>query len=206
MQRRNFLHNAGFVLPLGLFNMAQTAANNPQKIADWQNPLQPFYLPPTTPLEHKNNMDIRVLVRSEQTGGVYSCVECAVAPKIMGPPPHYHKALDEMMFVLEGTASVVVEGKEVQVEAGGWHFRPRGLEHTFWNASEKPLRFIDMYFNQDFELFLEQVFHVYTPEKYPFGSPERDKVMNVLNEKYGLVYPKNAGEQRTAIAQKYGLK
>jgi mannose-6-phosphate isomerase-like protein (cupin superfamily) len=206
MQRRNFLQNASLMLPLGLMNMAQAAANNPKEIMGWQDPLKPFYLASTMPLDHKGNMDIRVLVRSQQTGGVYSCVECAVAPKVMGPPPHHHKALDELMYVLDGTASVLVDGQEVQVEAGGWHFRPRGLEHTFWNASEKPLRFIDMYFNQDFELFLEQIFHVYTPDKYPYGSPERDKIMNALDEKYGLVYPKNAGEQRSAIAKKYGLK
>jgi mannose-6-phosphate isomerase-like protein (cupin superfamily) len=206
MQRRDFLQNTSLFLPFGLLNMAESAANNPQKIDNWQDPLKPFYLPPTEPLDHKGNMDIRVLVRSKMTGGVYSCVECAVAPKVMGPPPHYHVALDELMYVVEGTASVIVEGEEVHIDAGGWHFRPRGLKHTFWNASEKPLRFIDMYFNQNFEDFLEQIFHVYTPEKYPYGSPERDKISTILNEKFGLVYEANANEQRNAISQKYGLK
>jgi mannose-6-phosphate isomerase-like protein (cupin superfamily) len=152
-------------------------------------------------------MDIRVWLRSAMTGGVYSCVECAVAPKTMGPAPHYHKALDELMFVLEGTAGVMVEGEHVEVPAGAWHLRPRKLTHTFWNASDKPLRFIDMYFNQPFEEFLEQVFFEYTPEKgYPFGSKERDAVMSKLNKKFGLVSAPDAGKQRQAIAEKYGLK
>jgi mannose-6-phosphate isomerase-like protein (cupin superfamily) len=152
-------------------------------------------------------MDIRVWVRSAMTGGVYSSVECAVAPKVMGPPPHYHKELDELMLVLEGTASVLIDGEVVEIAAGGWHLRPRNLVHTFFNASDKPLRFIDMYFNQPFEEFLEKIFFEYTPEKgYPFGSKERDLVMDRLSEQYGLVYAPTAQEERNALIQKYGLK
>lgn len=204
MERRDFLQNAGLFSALGFlpaipntFQAAISGASDPK----------PFFLAPQAPLEHKDRMDIRVLVRSEMTGGVYSCVECAVAPKVMGPPPHLHKALDELMFVLEGTASVMVEGEELEIPAGGWHFRPRNLRHTFWNASDQPLRFIDMYFNQDFEVFLERLFHELTPENgYPANSPQLQRERDLLNEKYGLVYRADAGELRQAIAAKHGLK
>jgi len=64
-----------------------------------------------------------------------------------------------------------------------------------------------MYFNQPFEEFLEQVFFEYTPEKgYPFGSKERDVVMNKLNKKFGIVSAPDAGKQRQAIAERYGMK
>lgn len=170
-------------------------------------PLQPFLLLPEAPLQHNNGMAIRTRVRSGTTGGVYSCVECAVAPKVMGPPPHYHKALDELMFVLEGTASVQVGREVVQIPAGGWHFRPRMLPHTFWNASDQPLRFVDMYFNQPFEEFLERIFYELTPEKgYPSGSPELERERALLNEKFGLVYAPTAGAERQAIVEKYGLR
>lgn len=169
--------------------------------------IEPVLLPSMPPLDHKGSMDIRVWVRSGMTQGLYSSVECAVAPKTMGPPPHYHKELDELMFVLEGTASVMVEGEVVEISAGGWHLRPRKLTHTFWNATDKPLRFVDMYFNQPFEEFLEKVFFEYTPEKgYPFGSKERDLVMDQLTEQFGLVYAPTAHDERKAIIEKYGLK
>ena len=125
----------------------------------------------------------------------------------MGPPPHLHKALDELMYVLEGTASVMVENDVIEIPAGGWHFRPRNLRHTFWNASDKPLRFIDMYFNQAFETFLERIFHELTPEKgYPQGSEQLRKEHDILNEQFGLVYAPTAFDERQAIAAKYGLK
>jgi len=159
------------------------------------------------PLEHKGGMDIRVWVRSTMTNGLYSNVECAVAPKLMGPPPHYHKELDELMYVVDGTASILIGEEVVEVQAGGWHLRPRMLKHTFWNASDQPLRFFDMYFNQPFEEYLEQIFHELTPEKgYPEGSEVKNKEMKILNEKYGLIFPSNAFAERQDIVNKYDLK
>jgi mannose-6-phosphate isomerase-like protein (cupin superfamily) len=202
MERRDFLSATGLLAGFSMLPNLSIAQG--ELLSD---PLKPVLLPAQAPLDHKGNMDIRVWVRSSMTGGLYSSVECAVAPKVMGPPPHLHKALDELMFVLEGTASVMVEDEVVEINAGGWHLRPRNLRHTFWNASEKPLRFVDMYFNQPFEEFLEKVFFEYTPEKgYPFGSKERDAVMHGLNEQFGLVYAPTAGQEREAIQKKYGLK
>ncbi|CAM4275398.1 cupin domain-containing protein [Aquirufa beregesia] len=83
------------------------------------DPIKSFLLPPLPPLDHKGSMDIRVRVKSSMTQGLYSNVECAVAPKTMGPAPHFHKELDELMFVLEGTASVIVGDDVVQIQAGG---------------------------------------------------------------------------------------
>ncbi len=204
MQRRDFLNTAAIFASLaGLSNLPNLTAGNPMV----SNRIEPFLLPPLPPLDHKGVMDIRVWVRNNMTNGVFSCVECAVAPKVMGPPPHFHLELDELMYVLDGTANIYLDGQYLEVPTGAWHFRPRGLTHTFFNASDKPLRFIDMYFNQPFEDFLEKVFFQYTPEKgYPFGSKERDAVMGQLNEQFGLVYAPNSGAERQIIADKFGLK
>ena len=208
MERRNFLQTAGLFAAFGmlpktaLFSKPNTSAAN-----ILTDPLEPFYLPPATPLLHNDGMDIRVWVRSKMTGGVYSCVECAVAPKVMGPPPHFHKELDELMYVFEGTASVMVEDEIFEIAAGGWHFRPRNRKHTFWNGSKKPLRFVDMYFNQPFEEFLERIFHELTPENgFPQGSEQLKQEHERLSEQYGLVYGPTAFEERQAIVAKYGLK
>jgi hypothetical protein len=62
------------------------------------------------------------------------------------------------MYVLEGTISLLEGDKVVTVAAGGWHFRPRGTLHTFWNAHDTPAKFIDMYpSTQDFAHFLEEL-------------------------------------------------
>lgn len=68
---------------------------------------------------------IKPLVRSAQTNVQISSIEFAVAPKQMGPAPHLHEALDELMLVLEGTATVLVGDKVQEIPAGGWHFSDR---------------------------------------------------------------------------------
>lgn len=152
-------------------------------------------------------MAIRTLIRSEMTGGVYSNVETAVAPKIMGPPPHSHKELDELMYVIEGTASVLVGDDIVHVHAGGWHLRPRNITHTFWNAGDTTLRFIDMYFNQTFERYLERIFFELTEENgFAEGSEAKRLEMARLNEAYGLVFPENAFRMYDEIKLRYGLR
>lgn len=204
MERRDFLLSAGMATAnLTLFpsvsgELHPGAANVP---------IGGFLVPSLPPLDHKGSMDIRVCVRSSMTNGLYSSVECAVAPKTMGPSPHHHKDLDELMYVLDGTASVMVGTDVVQIAAGGWHLRPRGITHTFWNASETPLRFIDMYFHQAFEEYLEAIFHTLTPENGYLDNSEKKKIeRDRLAEKFGLVHSATSRDERKAIALKYGLK
>ncbi|MBC7891368.1 MAG: cupin domain-containing protein [Sphingobacteriaceae bacterium] len=93
-----------------------------------------------------------------QSYGQFSCIEVALEPRQFGPPPHVHYQLDEIMRVLEGTVTVL-EGDQIrEIPAGGWHFRPRGVVHTFWNGHDQPARFIDMYpSSQDFAHYLEEL-------------------------------------------------
>lgn len=201
MERRNFLFTSGIASALG-FTLPFMPLVNAAK-----NSLQPVLLPALPPLEHNNGMQIRTWVRSTMTNGLFSNVECAVAPKTMGPPPHYHKELDELMYVAEGTASILIGKEIVDVQAGGWHLRPRMIKHTFWNASDEPLRFYDMYFNQPFEDYLEKIFFSLTPENgYPEGSEKKNNAMMELNQQFGLVFEKDAFTEMQDIMGKYGLK
>lgn len=169
--------------------------------------LDPFYIAPSAALQPgKGGMDIRTLIHSAQTGKQFSCVEFAVAGKKMGPAPHYHKELDELMYVLEGTATVMVEDSIYEIPAGGWHFRPNNQVHTFFNNTDKPFRAIDMYFNQNFEDYLEELFHQILVDMRRQGLTSEDpgiaKRMHNLHERFGIVgYP----EKRKAIMDKYGL-
>lgn len=169
--------------------------------------LQPFYIAPAEPLQPgPGGLDIRTLIHSTQTNKQFSCVEFAVAAKKMGPAPHYHKELDELMYVLEGAATVIVEDVVYEIPAGGWHFRPRNMVHTFFNNTDKTFRGIDMYFNQNFEDYLEEMFHQIVPDMQKKHltpkNPAIAKRMHDLHEKFGLVgFP----EKRQAIIDKYKL-
>ena len=201
MKRRNFISTTalGFsVLNASTFASAQ---NNTAMS------LQPFYIPPQEPLTPgAGNADIRTIIHADQTNKQFSNIEGALAPKQMGPAPHMHESLDELMYVLEGKATVMIGEKIYEVEAGGWNFRPRQIVHSFWNASDKPLRFIDCFFNQNFEDYLEELFHQIIPEMMKNNltptTPEIANRIAILDKKFGVTW---FNDRRQAIVDKYNL-
>jgi mannose-6-phosphate isomerase-like protein (cupin superfamily) len=203
MKRRNFLSTSAIGFSLLNFPGFTAAQNNSNKEL-----LPPFYIPPREPLKPGiGNSDIRTIIHGDQTNKQFSNVEVAFAPKQMGPSPHVHENLDELMYVLEGTATVMIGEKIYEIEAGGWNFRPRRIVHSFWNASDKPLRFIDCFFNQNFEDYLEELFHKIIPDmikkKLTPASPEIANRIGVLDKKFGVTWFHN---QRQSIIDKYKLQ
>ncbi len=208
MERRDFILKSGLVAALGAVAPAVLASNSTvENSIDLPENLKPVLLQGQPPLHHNGSMAIRIWIRSSMTNGLYSSVECAVAPRTMGPPPHAHKELDEIMFVLEGTASILIGNEIVEVKEGGWHLRPRMIEHTFFNATDKPLRFVDMYFNQPFDEYLDRIFHELTEEKgYKEGSKEKIAEIMKLNDKFELFFQPDAFSKKDEIMKKYNLK
>ena len=170
--------------------------------------LIPFYVRPGEPLDPgPGNFNMRTLIRSNQTNNQFSNVEGVLGPKLMGPTPHLHKDLDELMYVFEGTANVMIGKETYEVNAGGWIFRPRGIVHSFWNASDTLLRYVDCFFNQNFEDYLEELFFKIIPHMVQNNltpiSPEITKWMAVIDAKFGVTW---FHEQRQAIIDKYELQ
>lgn len=202
MERKEFI--AVGVLGFSMLNLPTLSMAQSKNMKEAQ---KPFYIPPAPALSPgPGNVDIRTIIHADQTGSQLSNVEVAVGPKQMGPSPHMHKHLDELMYVLEGTATVMIGTDIYKVEAGGWNFRPRGIIHSFWNAHDKPLRFIDCFFNQNFEDYLEALFHKIIPEMVQNNlnpaSPAIASQIAALDKKFGVTW---FHEQRQAIIDKYSL-
>lgn len=145
-------------------------------------------------------------IRSEHTNGQFCCQEITLQPKYAGPPPHIHKDLDEIMFVIEGAAQVMVGDTVTEVRAGDYHLRPHGVVHTFWNSGDVPVRFIDMYPNQDFISFFEELIRIENNLKskgLDLLSPEGQRLNTALLKKYGTEL---FLDQYPPLLQKYGLK
>lgn len=206
MERRHFLA-AGLLAGLDAPSRSSVQSRLPVFAGNDRGPLKPFYTPPAPVKMEPNGFGSRFPVRSSQTNVQFSCMEGIMGAKLMGPAPHLHKELDELMFVQEGTVSILVGEKVYQVEAGGWHLRPHGIVHTFWNATDKPARFVDMFFNQDFDNFLEAMFVRLIPDLIkrgvPLTSKEATQKMDKLNAQYGITM---FDDQRQPIMDKYGLK
>jgi quercetin dioxygenase-like cupin family protein len=62
-------------------------------------------------------------------------------PRQDGPPLHIHFKEHEEGTVLGGTLSAEVDGRQIEVQAGGTAPLPMGSAHRWWNAGDQPLAF-----------------------------------------------------------------
>jgi mannose-6-phosphate isomerase-like protein (cupin superfamily) len=82
---------------------------------------------------------------ASETGGRISIWESVVPPGA-GAPHHSHTAEDEAFYVVEGEATIEIEGQPqpLVIGAGGFVYSPRGEAHSFRNAGGGVLRMLVM--------------------------------------------------------------
>lgn len=107
---------------------------------------KPVFIPPGAGEKGKiAASDVVFKLDKSQTAGNLGSSELILPPGNLGAPPHFHKAFDEVCIVLEGAVHIMVGQEVVEVQQGGWHLRPRGITHTFWNSGDKPAKLIELY-------------------------------------------------------------
>jgi mannose-6-phosphate isomerase-like protein (cupin superfamily) len=77
-------------------------------------------------------------------GEAFSLVEHTLPPRALGAPLHRHANEDEYSYVLEGRLGAQLGDEVVEAGPGELVRKPRGQEHTFWNAGDEPLRFLEV--------------------------------------------------------------
>ena len=71
--------------------------------------------------------------------------EFDAAPGYTGPPPHIHREHVDGFFVLEGELELQVDSETTVAEAGTFVAAPRGVVHTFKNASGERVRWLNLH-------------------------------------------------------------
>ena len=142
--------------------------------------------------------DLQFKLTGEHTAGLLASAEATLAPGFLGAPPHRHLGTDEVALVLEGELTVLVEEQPYTVPAGGWHLRPRGLVHTFWNAGAMPVRFVDFYLPASHEAYMRELAALFAGG----GSPPPGALAE-LASRHDIEF---AWEQLPAIMERYGVR
>jgi len=137
-------------------------------------------------------------VLSESVNGSAAIVEHTMEAKSLGAPMHKHTHEDEISYVLEGELYVIQDGKEQRAIAGQYILKPRGIFHTFWNAGNERIRFIEFIVPGNFSNYFKEL----APFLVAGQPPQMDKVRET-GAKYGLIVDPNAAN---VIVEKYGLK
>jgi quercetin dioxygenase-like cupin family protein len=121
----------------------------------------------------------KVLLRSEESGGVVSMVETASPVGFAGPPLHIHD-FDEAFYVLEGELTFQLEDRLFTAGPGELAFAPRNVPHTYANRSGAPARVLIVCTPAGFERYFARMEAerngVEPPEWALQGWPEVTKV------------------------------
>lgn len=84
---------------------------------------------------------VTFLITGEETGGAFFMAEVSVAPG-GGPPPHLHSREDESFYVQQGTLSVQVGDRALNVSSGDFVHMPRGVVHSFRNSGQETAKLL----------------------------------------------------------------
>lgn len=86
-----------------------------------------------------------------ETGDRYSISEWWVEPHSPGPGAHSHEANDEIFYVIEGTASLLVGDRWIDAPRGSFFFIPAGTTHDFANRSDTRMGLFNVFVPGGFE-------------------------------------------------------
>lgn len=141
LTRRSLIRTASTLLIGSAIPPALSAQN--LKITD--NEPKTIFILPGDGLKGKiSKSDIIFKLDKTQTSGHFGTNEMTIPPGQLGAPPHFHKNFDEICIVLQGVVHIMVEDEVFEVKKGGWHLRPRGRVHTFWNSGKKKAKVIEL--------------------------------------------------------------
>ena len=86
-----------------------------------------------------------------ETNDRYCVSEWWLEPHSPGPGAHSHEANDELFFVLEGTASMLVGERWVKAASGSFLRIPAGVTHDFENRTSARVGLLNVFIPGGFE-------------------------------------------------------
>lgn len=128
------------------------------------------------------SIELNFIVDGQDTDGSLVLFEMLVPPSARVPAPHFHVDVDETLYVLEGTLTMLHGTETVQLKPGNTLFIKRGIVHGFTNEHPQTVRVLcalspasigPAYFRE-----LAQVINA-------GGPPDRQRVLAIM-KKHGL--------------------
>jgi hypothetical protein len=90
-------------------------------------------------------------------------------------------------------------GNEIfEVKAGGWHLRPRGIVHSFWNSGKVPAKFIELCIPGGHEKYMQELTTLFTGGRTP--KPEE---VHAVAKKHDIEF---FWDQLPALLKKYKVR
>lgn len=100
---------------------------------------------------HCGNMTAIFKADENETDNKYSVSEWILAPRSDGPGAHQHEENDEVFYVIEGTASILVGEQWVEAKKGAFLRIPAKTMHDFKNETDDKVILLNFFTPGGFE-------------------------------------------------------
>jgi quercetin dioxygenase-like cupin family protein len=147
---------------------------------------------------HFGGLGARFMAESALTGGGFALVEHPIDPRSLAAPLHTHTNEDEYSFILEGEVGLQVGDRVITGRPGDFVYKPRGIAHAFWNATDHPATMLEIISPAGFERYFAEI----APILNRTGGPD-PAALGALRERYQLTVDP---ESIPALIERYGLK
>jgi quercetin dioxygenase-like cupin family protein len=136
------------------------------------------------------------------TEGRVAIVEHTLPARHLAAPLHRHSREDELSFVIAGRLGAMLGEELVDAGPGSYVLKPRGQWHTFWNAGDSDLRFLELMIPGGFDAYFQWLSAMLMSADKPargavqmlaaeYGVEIDYDSVPRLCEQFGLVYGKN---------------
>jgi mannose-6-phosphate isomerase-like protein (cupin superfamily) len=104
---------------------------------------------------------------AEGTDGQVFLSDSTVQAGFPGPPPHVHRELHDLFYVLDGTLTLRDGDESVAASPGTFACFPPGAVHTFANESDEPVRFLNFNTPAGWEQYMRDLGAAFAGDRPP---------------------------------------
>lgn len=105
----------------------------------------------------KENTEVIFKADGDEVANQYSITEWWMEAGGPGPAPHIHEENNELIYVLQGPVSVLVNETWQKLETGGLVIIPAKINHTFRNDSDQRVGILNIFLSGAYEAMMPHI-------------------------------------------------
>lgn len=109
----------------------------------------------------QQNTEVIFKADGEEVANQYSITEWWMEAGGPSPAPHVHENNNELIYVLQGPVSVLVNETWQKLDTGGLVVIPAGIQHTFRNDANQRVGILNVFLSGAYEAMMPQIMKMY---------------------------------------------
>jgi len=119
---------------------------------------------------------VTIKATGKETNDSFYLGEGVFEPGFPGPPPHRHRRLHDMFYVLDGTLTMRLGDQTLELEPGSFVCVPPGVVHTFSNPSDTAVKILNFNTPAGWENYMRDLATALTG-----GTPTQEQIGQIAS-------------------------